>query len=72
MCTGWLATLVAPFLQPNSDVSDADSGDTLAPEVLNSVISALLQLGSHLKLADVCQLFLLVFSVENNAFSVGQ
>ncbi|XP_034379513.1 methionine synthase reductase [Arvicanthis niloticus] len=33
VCTGWLATLVAPFLQPNSDVSDADSGDTLAPEI---------------------------------------
>ncbi|XP_021064330.1 methionine synthase reductase isoform X1 [Mus pahari] len=33
VCTGWLATLVAPFLQPNTDVSDADSGDALAPEI---------------------------------------
>lgn len=33
VCTGWLATLVAPFLQPNTDVSNVDSGDALAPEI---------------------------------------
>lgn len=33
VCTGWLATLVAPFLQPNTDVSNSESGATLAPEV---------------------------------------
>ncbi|XP_031216189.1 methionine synthase reductase [Mastomys coucha] len=33
VCTGWLATLVAPFLQPNTDVSNSESGAALAPEI---------------------------------------
>ncbi|XP_063138782.1 methionine synthase reductase isoform X4 [Rattus norvegicus] len=32
VCTGWLATLVAPFLQPNTEVLTADHSDALAPE----------------------------------------
>lgn len=36
VCTGWLATLVAPFLQPNTEVLTADHSDALAPEILIS------------------------------------
>lgn len=36
VCTGWLATLVAPFLQPNTEASQAGSPDGLAPKVLGS------------------------------------
>lgn len=36
VCTGWLATLVAPFLQPNTEVLTADNSDTLAPKILIS------------------------------------
>lgn len=34
VCTGWLATLVAPFLQPNTEAPHTDRPDALAPEVL--------------------------------------
>lgn len=47
MCTGWLATLVAPFLQPNTDVSNVDSGDALAPEVLNRCDVSFATVGAH-------------------------
>lgn len=33
VCTGWLATLVAPFLQPNTEVSQAGGPDGLAPKI---------------------------------------
>lgn len=33
MCTGWLATLAAPLLQPSTEVSRADSGGALAPKI---------------------------------------
>ncbi|EGW02065.1 Methionine synthase reductase, mitochondrial [Cricetulus griseus] len=33
VCTGWLATLVAPFLQPNTEALHAGSPDALAPKV---------------------------------------
>lgn len=33
VCTGWLATLVAPFLQPNTEASQAGSPDGLAPKI---------------------------------------
>ncbi|XP_033612067.1 methionine synthase reductase isoform X2 [Fukomys damarensis] len=33
VCTGWLTTLVAPFLQPNSQASRADSGKAPTPEI---------------------------------------
>ncbi|XP_021496951.1 methionine synthase reductase [Meriones unguiculatus] len=36
VCTGWLATLAAPFLQPNTEASHADSGAALAPKILIS------------------------------------
>lgn len=33
VCTGWLATLVAPFLQPNTEASHTGSPDGLAPKI---------------------------------------
>nr|XP_020022081.1 methionine synthase reductase isoform X2 [Castor canadensis] len=33
VCTGWLAKLVAPILQPNTQASHADSGKYLAPKI---------------------------------------
>ncbi|XP_038179133.1 LOW QUALITY PROTEIN: methionine synthase reductase [Arvicola amphibius] len=36
VCTGWLATLVAPFLQPNTEAPHTDRPDALAPEILIS------------------------------------
>ncbi|XP_045421676.1 methionine synthase reductase isoform X1 [Lemur catta] len=33
VCTGWLATLVDSFLQPNTHVSCEDSGKALAPKI---------------------------------------
>lgn len=33
VCTGWLASLAAPLLQPSTEVSSADSGGALAPEI---------------------------------------
>uniref|UniRef100_A0A2K6EFC8 Methionine synthase reductase n=1 Tax=Propithecus coquereli TaxID=379532 RepID=A0A2K6EFC8_PROCO len=33
VCTGWLATLVDSFLQPNTRVSREDSGKALAPKI---------------------------------------
>lgn len=36
VCTGWLATLVAPFLQPNTEALHTDHPDALAPEILIS------------------------------------
>lgn len=36
VCTGWLATLVAPFLQPNTEAPHTDCPDALAPEILIS------------------------------------
>ncbi|XP_059132576.1 methionine synthase reductase [Peromyscus eremicus] len=33
VCTGWLATLVAPFLQPNTEASHAGGPDGLAPKI---------------------------------------
>ncbi|KAK7803343.1 hypothetical protein U0070_006174 [Myodes glareolus] len=36
LCTGWLATLVAPFLQPNTEAPHTDRPDALAPEILIS------------------------------------
>ncbi|CAH6787420.1 methionine synthase reductase [Phodopus roborovskii] len=33
VCTGWLATLVAPFLQPNTEALQTDSPDALAPKI---------------------------------------
>ncbi|XP_041488179.1 methionine synthase reductase [Microtus oregoni] len=36
VCTGWLATLVAPFLQPNREAPHTDRPDALAPEILIS------------------------------------
>ncbi|XP_036063258.1 methionine synthase reductase [Onychomys torridus] len=33
VCTGWLATLVAPFLQANTEASPAGSPDGLAPKI---------------------------------------
>ncbi|KAL1783770.1 methionine synthase reductase [Sigmodon hispidus] len=36
VCTGWLAALVAPFLQPNTEASQAGSPDELAPKIFIS------------------------------------
>lgn len=36
VCTGWLFTLVAPLLQPNTEAPSADSGGALAPKILIS------------------------------------
>lgn len=33
VCTGWLATLVAPFLEPNSQTSHADGGKAPTPKI---------------------------------------
>lgn len=79
VCTGWLATLVAPFLQPNTEALHAGSPDALAPKVLGwcdltSARARFSPYGNTVHILNVqafVGLLLLILFVEKSALTTG-